>query len=102
MLPPFILHENVSVVRRGKEVIVPLVIATYNNMMGGVVQSDQMMNSYPVERKTFKKWCKTCGFMLSVFVYSMLIYYIKKVANCIPRHRRQKNFHIKCFIFSFY
>ena len=36
MLPPFILHENVSVVRRGKEVTVPLVISTYNNMMGGV------------------------------------------------------------------
>ena len=24
-------------------------------MMGGVDQSDQMMNSYPVERKRFKK-----------------------------------------------
>ena len=77
MLPPFFLHENVSVVRRGKEVIVPLVIATYNNMMGGVEQSDQMMNSYPVERKRFKKWCKTCGFLLSVFIFNAHILHKK-------------------------
>ena len=56
MLPSCIPDENVSVVRRGKEVTVPLVINIYNNMMGGVDQSDQMMNSYSVERKRFKKW----------------------------------------------
>ena len=50
--------ESVSVVRRGKEVTVPLVINIYNNMMDGVDLSDQMMNSYPVERKRLKTWYK--------------------------------------------
>ena len=55
MLSSCIPDENVSIVRRGKEVTVPLVINIYNNMMGGVDRSDQMMNSYPVERKRLKK-----------------------------------------------
>ena len=53
MISPGIPDENVSAARRGKEVIVPLVINTYNNMMGGADQSYQMMNLYPVERKRF-------------------------------------------------
>ena len=82
MLSPCIPDENVSAVRRGKEVIVPLVINTYNNMMSGVDRSDQMMNSYPVERKRLKIWFKKCGFILSILVYSMLTHYIKrKVKN---------------------
>ena len=65
-----------------EEVIVPLVINTYNNMIGGVDRSDQIMNSYPVERKRLKKRYKKYGFILSILVYSMLIYYIKRrVAN---------------------
>ena len=65
-----------------KRVTVPLVISVDNNMMCGVDRSDQMMNSYPVERKRLKKWYKKCGFFLSILVYLMLIYYIKrKVVN---------------------
>ena len=41
MISSCIPDENVSVVRRGKEVTIPLVI----NLMGGVDRSDQMMNS---------------------------------------------------------
>ena len=53
-----ISDENVSVVRRGKDVTVPLVINIYNNMVGGVDRSDQMMNSCLVERKRLKRWYK--------------------------------------------
>ena len=58
MLSSCIPGESVSVVRRGKEVTVPLVINIYNNIMGGVDLSDQMMNSYPIERKRLKTWYK--------------------------------------------
>ena len=44
MLSPCIPNVNFSVVRRGKEVIVQLVINTYNNMMGGLDRSHQIMN----------------------------------------------------------
>ena len=82
MLSSCIPDENISVIQRGKEVIISSVINTYNNMIDGMDQSDQMMNSYPVQHKRLKKWCKKCSFILSILVYSMLIYYIKrKVAN---------------------
>ena len=55
MLSSCVPDENLCVVRRGKEVIVPLEINIYNNMMGGVDRSDQMMNLCPVERKRFLK-----------------------------------------------
>ena len=41
MISSCIPDENVSVVRRGKKVTIPLVI----NLMGRVDRSDQMMNS---------------------------------------------------------
>ena len=82
MLSPSIPAENVSVIQSAKEVTVPLVVNIDSNMMDGVDRSDQMMNSYPVERKRLKKWYKKCGFFLSILVYLMLIYYIKrKVVN---------------------
>ena len=75
MFSSCIPDENVSVVRRRKEVTVPLVINIYNNMMGGVDRSDQMINSYPVECKRLtKNGTKKCGFILSIPVYLMLIY----------------------------
>ena len=82
MLSSSIPDENVSVIQSAKEVTVPLVVNIDSNMMDGVDRSDQMMNSYPVERKRLKKWYKKCGFFLSILVYLMLIYYIKrKVVN---------------------
>ena len=56
MLPSSIPEENFSVVRRVKEVAALLVINIYNNIMGEVGRSDQMINSYPVEHKRLKKW----------------------------------------------
>ena len=82
MLSSCVPDENFCVLRRGKEVIVPLEINIYNNMMSGVDRSDQMMNSCPVERKRLKKWYIKCGFISSILLYLMLIYYIKrKMAN---------------------
>ena len=53
MISPCIPDENVSAARRGKEVIVPLVINTYNNMMGGADQSDQI--SYNISFTNYGK-----------------------------------------------
>ena len=78
MLSSCIPDENVSVVRRGKEVTVPLVINIYNNMMGGVDRSDQMMNSYPVECKRLKKWYK-----------KMWIHLVNCVLNAHILHKRK-------------
>ena len=39
-------------------VIIPLLINIYNNVMGGVDRSDQRMDSYPAERERLKKWYK--------------------------------------------
>ena len=82
MFAYFCLVFNFSAVEKGKEVIVPLVINTYNNMMDGVDQSDQMINSYPVKHKRLKNGIRKYGFILSILLHSMLIYYIKrKVPN---------------------
>ena len=58
MLTSCIPDKNVIVKRRGKEKAVPLIIDTYNNGMGGVNLLDQMMSSYPLERKRLKKIVK--------------------------------------------
>ena len=44
MISSCIPDENISVIPRGKEVIVPLVINIYNSMMVGLDPSDQTMN----------------------------------------------------------
>ncbi|XP_065652095.1 piggyBac transposable element-derived protein 4-like [Hydra vulgaris] len=46
------------VVRRGIQAKIPTVIHEYNQLMVGVDRSDQMMTSYPTERKRVKKWYK--------------------------------------------
>ena len=56
MLTSCIPDKDVIVKRRGKEKAVPLVIDTYRNGMDSVNLSDQMMSSYPLERKRLKKW----------------------------------------------
>ena len=45
--------EDIVVKSCGKGKLVPLVVNIYNDSMGGVSRSDQMMSSYSVERKTF-------------------------------------------------
>ena len=50
--------KDVIVKWQGKEKAVPLVIDTYNNGMGGVDLSDQIMSSCPLEHKRLKKWSK--------------------------------------------
>lgn len=78
MLSPCIPNVNFSVVRRGKEVIVQLVINTYNNMMGGLDRSHQIMN---VKDSTNKKMVQNIWIHF-INSYSLLKYYIKRrVAN---------------------
>lgn len=58
MLTSCIPDKDAIVKRRGKEKAMSLVIDTYNNVMSGVDLSDQMMSSYPLERKRLKKRSK--------------------------------------------
>ena len=58
MLMSCVPDEDVVIKPCGKDKLVLLVVNIYNDSMGGVSQSDQMMSSYPVERKRFKKWSK--------------------------------------------
>ena len=44
--------------KRVVETTLPTVIHIYNNMMGSVDRSDQMIISYPTEHKQIKKWYK--------------------------------------------
>ena len=48
----------VKVTRAGKEKDIPHVVHIYNNGMGGVDRSDQMLSTYECERKRVKKWYK--------------------------------------------
>jgi len=86
MLTPCIPDEDVIVKRRGKDKMVPLVINTYNNSIWGVDRSDQMMSSYPVERKRLKKWSKKMWLHLinsSVF-NSHILHKKKQGGNLLP------------------
>ena len=53
--------EDVVVKRCGKDKVVLFIVNTYNDWMGGVDRSDQMMSSYPVERKRLKNGPRKCG-----------------------------------------
>ena len=64
MLTSCVADEDVVVKRRGKDKLVTLVVNIYNDSMGSVDRSDQMMISYPVERKRLKKWSKKMGLHL--------------------------------------
>ena len=44
--------------RAGKDKEIPRVVDFYNQHMGGVDKSDQMLTSYEIERKRVKKWIK--------------------------------------------
>ena len=72
MLTTFIPNKDVIVKRRGKEKAVTLIIDTYNNEMGGIDLSDQLMSFYPLECKILKKWSKKCGSIWSIHVSSIV------------------------------
>jgi len=58
LLSTCIADGTIEVTRAGKAKNIPLVVNCYNNNMGGVDRSDQMMTLYEVERKRVKKWYK--------------------------------------------
>ena len=77
--------------RRGKDKNVPKVIHTYNNLMGGVGRSDQMLSSYPVERKRLKKWSKKMWLhLLNTCIFNAHILHCKLGGNLDP-FRFRKN-----------
>ena len=46
----------VTVKCRGIETVIPKIVDVYNNQMGVVDRSDQMLMSYEVEQNHIKKW----------------------------------------------
>ena len=51
-------HGTVMVKRAGKDKEIPCLVDFYNQHMGGVDKSDQMLTSYEIEGKRVKKWYK--------------------------------------------
>ena len=85
MLTSSVPDENVVVKRRGKDKVVPLVVNTYNDSMGGVDRSDQMMSLYPAERRTLKKWSKKMWFhLINACVFNAQILHKKQGGNLSP------------------
>ena len=58
MMSTCVNDGNVIVKRAGKDKEIPRVVDFYNQHMGGVDKSDQMLTSYEIERKRVKKWHK--------------------------------------------
>ena len=85
MLTSCIPDKDAIVKRRGKEKAMSLVIDTYNNVMSGVDLSDQMMSSYPLERKRLEKRSKKCGCICSIHVFSIVKSCTRNVVVNFPR-----------------
>ena len=58
MMSTCVNDGTVTVKRAGKDKEIPCVADFYNQHMGGVDKSDQMLTSYEIERKRVKKWYK--------------------------------------------
>ena len=58
MMSTCVNDGTVIVKRAGKDKEIPRVVDFYNQHMGGVDKSDQMLTSYEIERKRVKKWYK--------------------------------------------
>ena len=73
MMSSCITNDTVNVMRAGKPKDIPLVVHMYNQSMGGVDRSDQMLTTYEAERKRIKKWYKIFFLCtLLVVLHSML------------------------------
>ena len=73
MLTSCMPEEDVAVKRRGKD------------LMGGVDRSDQMMSSYPMERKRLKKWSKKMWLhLINTCVFNSHILHKKQGGNLSP------------------
>ena len=73
MLTSCMPEEDVAVKRRGKD------------LMGGVDRSDQMMSSYPMERKRLKKWSKKMWLhLINRCVFNAHILHKKQGGNLSP------------------
>ena len=83
--------EDVVVKCHGKDKVVLLIVNTYNDSMGGVDQSDQMMSSYPVERKRLKKWSKKMWLhLINTCVFNTQILLKKQGGNLSPLQFRSR------------
>lgn len=81
MMTTCIPDDLADVTRRGSSKQVPLVIEIYNNKMGGVDKSDQMLTTYKIERRRLKEF-------LHLLNGSILNSYIihKKLDGNLKRH----------------
>ena len=91
MLTFCVADEDVVVKRRGKDKLVPLVVNIYNDSMGSVDRSDQMIISYPVERKRLKKWSKKMWLhLINMCVFNAQILQKKQGGNLPPLEFRSR------------
>jgi len=68
-----------------------MVINVYNSAMGGVDHSDQMMNSYPIERKISKKWSKKMWLhLINTCIFNAQILHKKRGGKLAPLKFRSK------------
>ena len=76
MLSICVEEGETEVMRGGKPKHIPNVVHIYDNSMGGIDRSDQMLTSYSTEHKHVKKWCKKYFYhllnqsVLSAFIIS--------------------------------
>ena len=81
----------VTVKWRGFETVIPQIVNVYNNQMGGVDRSDQMLRSYEVERKRVKKWYKKqIMHLINVATFNSHILHKKKGGRLNPLEFRKK------------
>ena len=81
----------VTVKWRGFETVIPQIVNVYNNQMGGVDRSDQMLRSYEVERKRVKKWYKKqIMHLINVATFNSHILHKKKGGKLNPLEFRKR------------
>ena len=79
--------------RAGKDKEIPCLVDFYNQHMGGVDKSDQMLTSYEIERKRVKKWYKNFFHHLvnqSVFNAHIVHMHLDDSDKLIPLKFREK------------
>jgi len=78
MLSTYHDESTTEIEKRGEKKHKPAVVIDYNNSMGAVDSADQMVTTYPAERKRHKVWYKKFfRHLVNVIVLNAYILYKK-------------------------